>query len=151
MRVWRREKKKEEVWNFIFDSAQPKWQPVSGWKNNEPGKLAHHFKERHLFAIRQQSREESPARPRSPRQSAVVRKLLSRGLPLGEQSGTSPYECTAAAVACRLNASAESLSGMQLYKRNDEIEFLSWLEVSGCDPYVMTSTAEAFLHPVACV
>lgn len=34
----------EKVWNFIFDSAEPKWQPVSSWKNNEPGMLAHHFR-----------------------------------------------------------------------------------------------------------
>lgn len=37
--------------------------------------------------------------------------------PLGEQSGTSPYECTAAAVTCRLNASAERLSGMRPYEK----------------------------------
>lgn len=33
----------EKVWNFIFDCAEPKWQAVSSWKNNEPGMLAHHF------------------------------------------------------------------------------------------------------------
>lgn len=92
--------------------------------------------------------EQSPAHPRSQCWSAVVSgepgKLLNHGPPLGEQSGTSPYECSAAAVACRLNASAESLSGRQLYKRNDETDFRSWLEVSSCDPCVITSIVEPF-------
>lgn len=99
--------------------------------------------------------ERSPALPRSPGRSTVVSrelgKLLNHGPPLGEQSGTSPYECTAAAANCRLNASAESLGGMQLYKENDEIEFLSWLEVSGCGPCVITSIVEPFLFSVTCV
>lgn len=34
----------EKVWNLIFDSVEPKWQPVSDWKNNEPGTLARNFK-----------------------------------------------------------------------------------------------------------
>lgn len=34
----------EKVWNLIFDSVEPKWQPVSSWKNNETGTLAHHFR-----------------------------------------------------------------------------------------------------------
>lgn len=103
-----------------------------------------------------QTGSRSPAHPRSPTPECccfqrTLGKLLNHGPPLGEQSGTSPYECTAAAGACRLNASAESLSGVRLYKKNDETEFLSWLEVSGCDPCVITSLAEPFLFPVACV
>lgn len=100
--------------------------------------------------------ERSPAHPRSPRRSAVVSgelgKLLNHGPPLGEQSGTSPYECTAAVLTCWLNAFAESLSGMQPYeKKMMRQSFLSWLEVSGCDPCVITSIVEPFLFPVACV
>lgn len=97
--------------------------------------------------------EQSPVSARSLRLSAVVSgelgKLLNHGPPQGERSGTSPYECTAAAVTCRLNASAESLSGMQLYKRTDETDFLSWLEVSDCDTSVITSIVGPFLFPVA--
>lgn len=47
----------EKVWNFIFDSAKPKWQAVSSWKNNEPGMLAHHF--RCSISLRLDSRKES--------------------------------------------------------------------------------------------
>ncbi len=97
--------------------------------------------------------EQRPAHPRSPCRGAVVSrelgKLLNHGPSLGERSGTSPYECTAAAVTCRLNASAENLSGMQLYKKNNETDFLSWLEVSGCDPCVITSIVEPFICLVA--
>lgn len=56
MRVWRR-----EPGIFIFYSAEPKWHPLSSWKNNEAGTVAHHFGSGRLLVIRQ---ERSLARPR---------------------------------------------------------------------------------------
>lgn len=114
--------------------------------------LAHHFRSSvSLWLDMSRVRPVHATRAGVPVVSGELGKLLNHGPPLGEESGTSPYECTAAAVTCRLNASAESLSGMQLYKRNDETDFLSWLEVSGCDPCVITSIVEPFLFPVVCV
>lgn len=82
--------------------------------------------------------------------SGELRKLLSHGLLQGQQLGTSPYKHMAAAITCRLNASAENLNGMQLHKRNDE-RVLSWLEGTGCDPCVMTSIVQGVLFHLVCM
>lgn len=85
-----------KVWNLIFDSVEPKWQPVSDWKNNEPGTLARNFKSFISLWL-------DRSRVRCMHTQCAWVLLFLENLescsitvyPLGERSGTSPYECTA--------------------------------------------------------